>query len=433
MRRRFGSASFAFLLGLSLLLLAGCGGSAPTRSGGSAASGGKGPVTLTFGTWGGAAEDQQLQALIRQVNEEHKGEFQIVEQNTPANYDDKLKTQLAGGTAPDIFYVSDGLVETFAREGALLDLTPYLEKYKSRYVEADLSAYYPASLVHVKVGGKVYALPWVAQPVVMYYNPELFRQAGLPEPQPGWTWDQFLQDAKKLTDPARNQYGYIQANGWPPVEMYLWAYGGDMFDPSLSRSTIDSPQALKGLQLMERMVKEGVTPPLSQLANVDIEDLFRQGRVAMFAGGAADGNYQTHGFTAKVAELPRGTQPASFLYVADMAINAKAKDPDLAFRAMMALLEKIDHWKVLPPIKTYAADLQSIQVPDAPGGHTPADRVRPILDSMEYARTPQQIRDMTDYYNILANDIYQPILSGRSSAEAAARKAARDLDAILKQ
>lgn len=223
----------------------------------------------------------------------------------------------------------------------------------------------------------------------------------------------------------------MQTNGWPPVEMYIWAYGGDVFSKDHSQVTIGQPNAVQGLKLMENFVKDQITPPPSQLANVDSEDLFRQGRVAMFAGGAADGNYDTKGFTAKVAEMPIGTQPATYLYVADMAINAKVKNPDLAFQAMCALLEKIDHWKVLTPIKQYAANLADIEIPDAPNGHTPQDRIAPILNSAKYARLPLQIQDMTDYYNIMSNDIYQPILSAKTDAATAAAKAASDLQAIL--
>jgi multiple sugar transport system substrate-binding protein len=425
--------SLIAVLSSSMLALSACGSGTNSGNNSSNSDGSSsGPVTITFSSWGGADENKQLLQIIDKINEEHKGEFVIKNINIPSNYDQKLNTELAAGTAPDIFYVSDSNVPQYAKNGALLNLTPYINKYKDQYVVANPDNYFPNSLANDKYNGDYYALPWIAQPVVMYYNPKLFEEHHVPLPHKGWTWDEFIKDAKALTDPAHHVYGYLQSNGWPPVEMYVWSYGGDFFDSNLTKSTLDSPEAVKGIDLMKRMVDEKVVPPLAELANVDIESLFRQGRVAMFAGGAADGNYNTNGFTAKIAEMPKGTQHASFLWIADLAINAHTqKDKDVVFKAYVALLDAIDHWKVVPPVKQYAQNLDQISIPDAPGGHTPADRIPVILDSMQYARSPQLIPKMDKYYTVLTNDIYQPVLSGKTTAQAAAKQAASDLSALL--
>ncbi|OFW76944.1 MAG: hypothetical protein A2201_01215 [Alicyclobacillus sp. RIFOXYA1_FULL_53_8] len=174
-------------------------------------------------------------------------------------------------------------------------------------------------------------------------------------------------------------------------------------------------------------------PPLAELANVDIESLFRQGRVAMFAGGAADGNYNSKGFTAKVAEMPMGTQHATQLYIADMGINAHTTvNKDVVFKAYAALLDAIDHWKLVPPVQQYAANLESISIPDAPGGHTPADRIQPILNSMKYAQPLRDVKNMSNYWTVMGNDLYQPILSGQTTPDKALQKAETDLNALIK-
>ena len=413
-------------------LLAGCGqtsgsgnnstGSAPT-----------GPVTITFGTCGGATEDQQLQAIIKKINDANKSEFIIKEQNTPSNYDQKLNTEFAAGNAPDIFYINDANTPTYSKEGVLLNLDSYIQKYKSQYVVADPANYFQSSLANDQYQGHYYALPWIAQPVVMYYNPTLFKQAGLSEPTSSWTWDDFMKDAKALTNTKTGVYGYLQANGWPPIEDYIWSYGGHVWNSDASASAINSPAALQGVQLMQQMVQDKVVPPLAELANVDIESLFRQGRVAMFAGGAADGNYNSKGFTAKVAEMPMGTQHATQLYIADMGINAHTTvNKDVVFKAYAALLDAIDHWKLVPPVQQYAANLESISIPDAPGGHTPADRIQPILNSMKYAQPLRDVKNMSNYWTVMGNDLYQPILSGQTTPDKALQKAETDLNALIK-
>ncbi|GGJ00585.1 hypothetical protein GCM10010885_07230 [Alicyclobacillus cellulosilyticus] len=393
--------------------------------------------TITFMSWGGAQENSELQAIINKINQQHKNEFFIKNLNVPANYDQKLNTYLAAGgsAAPDIFYMTDSNVPTYIKQGVLLDLTPYIQKYKNKYIVLNPANYFQNTLTADRgPNGHYYGFPWIAQPVVMYYNPKLFQEAHVPLPTKNWTWDQFMQDAKKLTNPAKHIYGYLQANGWPPVEMYVWSYGGDFWNKNLTQSTINSPNAVKGIKLMKQMVDEKVVPPLAELANVNIEDLFVQGRVAMFAGGAADGNYKTQGFTAKIAEMPMGTQHATFLWLADLGIYAHSKvDKDTLVKAYAALLDAIDHWKIVPPVKQYAAHLDQISIPDAPGGHTPKDRIPVILDSMQYARAPRLVPNMNQYWTALTNDIYQPILSGtKDTPQQLAQKAAQDLQKALK-
>ena len=49
------------------------------------------------------------------------------------------------------------------------------------------------------VDGKLYALPYDAEPCVMFYNRQSFSTAGLTEPTTGYTYEQFLSDMKALT------------------------------------------------------------------------------------------------------------------------------------------------------------------------------------------------------------------------------------------
>lgn len=408
-----------------------CGNQNSGSSGGSK----QGPVTITVGTWDGAQEQAQLQQIINKINAQHKGVFQIKDVNVPSNYDQKLKTELAAGTAPDMFYLTDGEASTYAQDGAILNLDPYLKKYKDKDLVANTSAYYPSTLQNDKYDGSYYALPWIGQPTVMYYNPKLFKEAGLPEPTANWTWQDFLKDCQAIKQKT-GAYGFLLANGWPPVYDFIWSFGGDLWNSTMTKSTFDSPQTVQALTFLQTLVKDKLVPTQAELTNVNIEDLFRQGKVAMFMGGAADGNYDAQGFTAKVQVLPKGVKQVTDLGIDDMAINSHTKvDKDLVFQAYMALLDATDHWKVVPPVKKYAANLEQLEVSDAPGGHTPKDRIQPILTSMKIARVYEQPKDptkMQNVANVLANDVYEPLLLGTSTPEQIASKTQSDLDAAIK-
>jgi len=109
----------------------------------------------------------------------------------------------------------------------------------------DVSDYYPDIISTAQQDGHLYGLPWIAQPVVVFYNKALFDAAKLEYPKAGWTWDDFLAAAKALTkdtdgDGKTDQWGF-SANGWPPPHIFIWQAGGEVISEDLKTSPIDSP------------------------------------------------------------------------------------------------------------------------------------------------------------------------------------------------
>ena len=94
---------------------------------------------------------------------------------------------------------------------------------------AKLDDYFPSQLATAQYSGKTYGLPWIAQPVMLYYNPKLFADAGVEPPDENWTWDDFKAAAAKLTKVPRRQSTVRHAfNGWPPIQMFIWQAGGEV-------------------------------------------------------------------------------------------------------------------------------------------------------------------------------------------------------------
>ncbi len=393
------------------------------------------PVVITFGSWIPFQDHPGHRKLLAQINRANRGRFIIKPVYTPpTGYDQKLLTEVAAGDAPDFFYLDYGMVKSFAADHALLNLAPYLRKFAASNPAANVKGYYPTSLQGDKVAGNYYALPFIDQPDVMYYNPALFKAAHLPLPTPNWTWQRFLADAKALTVPAKHQYGYLQAPGWPPLEVYIWSYGGHMFNRTGTRAMLTSPADIRGLTLMQTMVKDKIIPPQSAIENLNIEDLFRQGKVAMFLGGANDGNYtyNNHPIHTAIAVVPRGTKHVTGNWVGEIGVNPKAPHAKLVVQAYLDLLRAYAHTHVVPPVKSYAAKLGSVYVSSAPHGHIPPVRVPIILDSMKYARPLRPLKNMTQYYNIETNDLYDPILLGTMNVQQAAQKAEQALNTMVK-
>src|SRR5439155_11473407 len=112
-------------------------------------------------------------------------------------YFDKLATLIAGGNPPDISRV--------AIEGALLFVAkglaqPYDDLMKGDKDIEDFKKDVNERLWNTfQVEGKQYAFPFDWNNMVVFYNVDHLKEAGLAEPTKDWTYDQFLDYAKKLT------------------------------------------------------------------------------------------------------------------------------------------------------------------------------------------------------------------------------------------
>src|SRR5438477_408761 len=128
-------------------------------------------------------------------------------------YFDKLATQIAGGNPPDVVRV--------AIEGELLFVSknlamPYDDLMKGdKDIEEFKKDVNPRLLDWAVVDGKTYGFPLDWNNMVLFYNTAHFKEANLEAPKPDWSWDQFLDTAKKLTkapagggDPERYGFGF---------------------------------------------------------------------------------------------------------------------------------------------------------------------------------------------------------------------------------
>ncbi|MFN8376116.1 MAG: sugar ABC transporter substrate-binding protein [Anaerolineae bacterium] len=314
----------------------------------------QGPVTITLSTWAGVDESAELQVIIDAINAS-QSDYQIVHQPIPSDYYTQVQTQIAGGSGADMYWI-DQDHSALASEGVFMPLDECLANAAAGSA-GDLSDYYPDVLQTVQFDGSTYGLPWIAQPVVTYFNRAMFDAAGLDYPTSDWTWDDFLEWGRALTqdtdgDGTTDQWGFI-ANGWPPPAMFVWQAGGDVIAEDLATSPLDSPEAVAGIEFYLQLA---YNPELSPSADVISEqgfgELFKAGHVAMFMGGAADDLDRVEGLDVGVVSVPRNPDTGSnttFAWTASTMISATTANPDLACAALQALTDGIQNWKIVSP------------------------------------------------------------------------------------
>jgi len=160
------------------------------------------PVTLKIFTDAKLAQSESYLKLL----EDFKAETGIgIEMNiVPGDGVEiykKIDVELTTGNDTDLIYLSNPLYSAkYATNGWLLPMDDLFsekgydaEKVFGKYLE--------------KFDGKTYMLPNSAGVWAVYYNKKIFDDAGVPYPSGAWTWDQYIETAKKLNNPSKGIYG----------------------------------------------------------------------------------------------------------------------------------------------------------------------------------------------------------------------------------
>src|SRR5215212_502784 len=241
-----------------LSLLAACGSSpaapatgdataAPAAAAGAtapAAAAASEAVTISMMGWGSILEKENVQKGLDLFQSKNPN-IKVNWLHTPEDYETKLKTMLAGGTPPDVFWGSN--MADYVSRGVVMDIT---DRVKSDPVLGKADYFIqPAEENRAVINGKWYGIGscWVVHH--LYYNVDMFQKAGveLPptDPAKAWTWDQFVANAQKLTldsagkhpnesgfDVSNVQQWGVDWNTWfLPRDVMIYSNGGDAFSP----------------------------------------------------------------------------------------------------------------------------------------------------------------------------------------------------------
>lgn len=186
---------------VTAVVLSGC--SAGGNGGG---GGGAGQATL----WGLQGDDTDtVQNSIDAWNKEHPE--QSIKPDFFANdaYKTKIRTAVGAGDGPTFIYSwGGGGLADYVKADQVEDLTPYLEKnpeIQEKYIDSLLTS--------GVVDGKTYALPNnKIQPVVLYYNKTVFKDAGV---EPPTTWNELMDAVKVFNDKGIAPFGLGGQSKWP--------------------------------------------------------------------------------------------------------------------------------------------------------------------------------------------------------------------------
>jgi multiple sugar transport system substrate-binding protein len=238
-------------------------------------------VTVSYFTFSAAPDHLNTLKTLIQIFEKKNPNIRISYQTAPySDYFTKLQTQIAGGQAPDTFELDYGSFYGYATRGALLNLS----KVAAKDPTFNPGIYYPKAYSAFAVGKTQYGLPESFSDVLLFYNKDLFRAAGVAFPTAKWTWKDEMAAAKKLTDAKAGVWGDYQ-----PIQFYefykvLAQNGGAFFNAKKTKSTFDSPAGIAAAQWL--LSKPGsVMPTTAQQGGIGDDAMFKLGKLAMWHNG----------------------------------------------------------------------------------------------------------------------------------------------------
>ena len=261
-----------------------------------------------------------------------------------SSYQDVLKTELASGTAPDVFWIPGTDVADFATRGLLYDLRGMADG-TSGYSDAD---FYPGPMFHLtfnpetgQTGETLWGLPRDVSTFALYLNLDLLAEAGVDDPREleangEWTWEAFKETADAVAALGGDIKGYGGSAWWGPYGVWMNAAGGGFFNADRTACNLDSAESLAGLEFAQDLYASGSAVPYGE----DPEPPFRSGNVGMFQNGRwATPGIRTVDFEWDVVGLPSGPagHPGNWLFWGAYVVNANTANPEAAWQLVQAL------------------------------------------------------------------------------------------------
>lgn len=327
-----------------------------------AASAAQEQVQISMMGWGSPLEKANVETGL-QAFQEQNPDITVEWIHVPDDYATKLKTALAGGTPPDVYWLSNP--RDYIARNVVMDVTEQIAA--DPVLGAPDYFIQPQEEVRCTVNNQWYGIGscWVLSH--LYYNVDLFEQAGIeppsPDPANAWTWDEFLDVARQLTVDSAGLHpddeGFnaddIQQWGifWPTYyiqrDALVFSNGGESFTDAYE-CKLGEPEAVEAIQALADLTNVHHVAPQSSASaamGMDQMQMLASGKVAMLADGSwALQDIAQMGFSYGCAVLPMLKEPATGAMAHLHVIHSSTDQPEASWK-LLAYLSSDDYQRGL--------------------------------------------------------------------------------------
>jgi multiple sugar transport system substrate-binding protein len=374
--------------------------------------------------WSSSPEEDRLLNEVLQDFMRQYPSIQVRFEPT-AEYATKLQTDLAAGTAADVFYVDSLLAPDLMKRGLLLELDSYIQQDR-----VDLNDFYPGLLKAFQWRGKTYGLPKDWSSLGLEWNQEAAAAAGV-DKAPA-TWDELRATAQKLTDKAKNVFGFVTPPDLARFGAFVFQAGGRLISEDGTKVALNSPEGLQALEFYYGLYKDGIATTPADTGTGWPGDTFAKGKAHMIM----EGNWvfpflkkEAPNLKFGIAELPAGPKGKStFAFTVSYSVNAKTQQKDAAWFLVNYLTGPVGMKKwtslglAMPSRKSLEADWIN-QFKER----------EPFLKAGPYAQGWQMGAGGQQVYEKVVNPTLQDVFAGKTSPKDALAKIEREGNAILER
>ncbi|WP_160685883.1 ABC transporter substrate-binding protein [Clostridium sp. C2-6-12] len=192
----------------------------------------------------------------------------------------KLQTAISSNTVPSIAAADISGMAKLRSSGKLLELDKYIQQNNIK-----VGNFYESLLEYGKQDNKLYSLPVSTNNLALFYNKDLFKEAGLNPENPPKTWEELELYSQKIISKDPTNYGFefytqVGDNGegltWQ-LQPYLWQTGADFIKDG--KAAFNNENGEKALNFLVKLINEKVSP-------VGSWDDFAKGKCAMVVDGS---------------------------------------------------------------------------------------------------------------------------------------------------
>ncbi len=385
----------------------------------------------------------EIQRLIGEFNKAHP-DINVTPVYTGSYDDTNLKTRAAiqAGHSPAVAIMSANFIREYVINNLAVPLDPFI-KADGQDDASFMDQFWPALRENATVDGHVYGAPFHNSTPVLYYNVQAFKDAGLDPDHPPVTWQDWVDDARKLTKRDGNNVtrwglemvGTYDTLGWL-VSGYAMSNGGQYYNTGYGGEVYyNTPTTLGAVQFMDDLVHkfhvmpEGVTDPNA------VGAAFFSGRAAMIVnstgalGFVRDNMKQPY----RVAFVPRAMQNAVAIGGASLIIP-RGNSPERQ-KAAWTLIK----WLTSPAISGgwsrftgyFAPNRHAYDMPEMQAYLKQYPDAKVALDQLAYARSWFATYDTVAVRKALEDQV-QAVLSGKIKPAEAVANAQKAADEIMR-
>jgi sn-glycerol 3-phosphate transport system substrate-binding protein len=216
-----------------------------------------------------------------------------------------------------------------------------------------LQGFYPGLMANGTIGGHVWGIPFQRSTLVMFYNKDMFRAAGLNPDAPPRTWKEMVAAATRLT--GNGKYGLmIPSTGYPYWMFQAFAIqnGVELMKKEGTQVSFNSPAAIEALEFWRALAATHKVMPAGAIEWGTLRQAFVQGQTAMMwhTTGNLTAVRQEAKFDFGVAMLPANKQPGSPVgggnFYLFKGATAAQKTASLSFVRWMTAPERAARWSI---------------------------------------------------------------------------------------